>query len=543
MKKQRNNFKVNNNIQSLDISYLWQELNCCSRPVATSFYAYNHDFLDLYLFWESFLHIYYLDFLPENIYNNFVGFYRKNLSEIFGISLQLKYYDLKNKDYFHELLIANIENNNIPIIPIDMYMMPYSPDYKKDHHIHFIIMKGYDLERSVYYVLDNMQLENGSTKYENFKILFDDIYEMYKCFCEYYLNNNTGCLFLLNKFSDSRNYYQKSLEFFQHIVRNTNIVAKCIEMKVCNLLSKLDDNSFYTSIYLMNMRIVYYNSLIQILKNSNIDINTIKYFEINKQKLLSKWTIAKNKIIYAYEKGDFDLENIKNYIINNINYEINILTYIFKNMLSENINFDNYLDYEICMINNNNAEYFTNNNKIAIKHSNKKRYDTWVMQDDAFQLLISLKNEKDFVCSVRANTDSKDLEDPFHFGLIIRYSDNTKLLFGNESNKLISIYHPLSEDNYDVLMEKHIYPPKYIKIEKNNDKLNFFIKEEEYSLWKYIYTYEYPNKITHVGIFSKTDDFINLITNFDNFKLKINNKNISTSVLIKYLKMNNDKKA
>ena len=528
-------FKVNNNIHSLNIHYLWDELNCRSRPIATSFYAFNYEFLELILFWESFSNLYLLDFNPNLMDNSFTNYYSENLSRIFGLDLQLKYTKYVDEDNFHEIITRNIENNVIVVVPIDMYMMPYAPDYRRTHHMHFIIMKGYDLDRKVYYVLDNMQLENGATRYENFKILFDDIYKMHKCFFNYYSNDQTGCYFLVQKRYDSKNYFLESLRLIEKEINRIDWAECSIEMKICNCLTEQRDFPLYKAITFMNMRSVYYSSFNKILANLNIDSSILSEYKHQLIKFHSRWRTIKNKIIYAYEKKETNLEKIRKLIIENTNLEFvylaNLLREILMKIRDESVNYPS----KIIMINNNFAQFCVENKRIHITHECDKRYDTWLIQDDAFQLLAFVENEKELLCEIKASTETNNLEAPFHFGLIIRYSDNTKLLYGNDTNKSIAIYHPLNEGKYKVAVKKYMFPPSFLRIKKSDNKLSFFIRKSKEDLWEKIYTYQYNQKITHIGLFSSTDDYINHNTIFEDFKLISNNEEITMDSLMGFL--------
>lgn len=532
---ERCKFKINNNIHALNIDYLWEELNCRSRPIATSFYAFNYDFLELILFWESFSNLYLLDFSPSLLDNSFTDFYSNNLSKIFGLDLHLKHTKYIDEDNFHKAITQNIDNNVVVILPVDMYMMPYAPDYIKTHHMHFIVMKGYDLDREIYYVLDNMQLENGATRYENFKIRFDDIYKMHKCFFDYFLDEQMGCYFLLQKKYNSKNYFLESLRLLEEKIKSIDWVESSIEMKICNCLNKQIDFPLYKAVTLMNMRKVYYGSFKKMLEKINADASIIREYEQKSFDFDSRWKAIKNKVIYEYEKKEKDLEKIRKLIIESINSEFLYLAELLREIISKTKDENVSCTSNIIIINNNSAPFSIGDKRICVTHENTKRYDTWLIQDDAFQILTFVEDEKEFLCEVKASTKTNSFESPFNFGLMVRYSDNTKLLFGNETNQSIAIYHPLNEEKYKVAVKKYIFPPCFLRIIKNDDKLSFYVSKNEGAMWEKIDEYQYDQKITHVGLFSSTDDYIEHNTLFEDFKLISNNEEITMDSLTGFL--------
>lgn len=70
-------FKINADVIPYSVDYSWQELNCFYRPIATAFRTYNKDYFNMFLFWESFIRLYYCDNIMRNVDKIFFDFYEK----------------------------------------------------------------------------------------------------------------------------------------------------------------------------------------------------------------------------------------------------------------------------------------------------------------------------------------------------------------------------------------------------------------------------------------------------------------------------------
>ncbi|QNU66237.1 BtrH N-terminal domain-containing protein [Ruminiclostridium herbifermentans] len=111
-----------------------------------------------------------------------------------------------------------------PVIAIiDCYYMPYRNDtYKKKHVLHPFLIKGYDEQEKVYYVID--QINDESLTYSDFKISYDDLKfglksydtceaeDFFYCLSSYSFNNNSNVdLLALKKYAIDikKTYHQK----------------------------------------------------------------------------------------------------------------------------------------------------------------------------------------------------------------------------------------------------------------------------------------------------------------------------------------------
>lgn len=80
-----------------------------------------------------------------------------------------------------------IDKGRPVLIPVDLNELSYNPMYKKEHRYKYMIIKGYDIERELFYILDNIHIDFGSaTILTDFTSRFDEMYSMNHSFYEFF---------------------------------------------------------------------------------------------------------------------------------------------------------------------------------------------------------------------------------------------------------------------------------------------------------------------------------------------------------------------
>ena len=216
--------------------FTWQELDCFYRAFANAIKGYGEIKREMFLLFVSFMHVYCMeakyDFLIFNRNHPMFEFYKKNLQEAFGIYISEE--QILRKEYSKSCLMKmikkEIDEGNTLIVPGNLYKLYYSNAYNEWDDCHFFVVNGYDFEKKILYIVDNVQLELGSsTKYENFVVKIDDISE---CLLSY-----------SDKFDDEKKIYfwslrcEKSVAFEEVIVNSFKtfryLLKDFVEEKMC----------------------------------------------------------------------------------------------------------------------------------------------------------------------------------------------------------------------------------------------------------------------------------------------------------------------
>lgn len=520
----RKKFHVNTAIHSKNIPFLWQELDCRTRPIAIAFSAFNEDFLDLFLLWESYSKFYLIDQMGNILDDTFVDFYTKTLKDIFGVSFKIEYVQ-PNGD-LNEEIMKNIDDEKIVVLPVDLYLLPYAADYKINHHQHYIILKGYDSERDLYYVLDNMQLESGATRYENFKMLYSEVDKLNSCYCDHFIGDGKKYFYVLHKYKESKKSGSSTLRLLKEYISRSTSKSKIIcPEKICyHSLSHMNEEILRSSLNLMNKRTVYVRALCSVLKKAGADSTVLAQFQKEMQSVMEKWLFIKNKLLYLAERKKETLAGFEQVIDTALTDE-----FLCVSKILDQIDFSCMQEGRVPRLffkNFESSEYELESGLLHVIHSRKKRYDTWLVQDDACQLLFLTADHQSITCCVNVVNSSSTLV-PFHMGLIIKLDDHSNILFGNESNTYLSIYHPISPQSFSLFKKESLNKNIFIKIILNGNIFNFYWKEQKHSQWEFIYTYQAAAKAGYIGLFSKTWDFVDHTATFQNFELEMDDSIIT----------------
>jgi hypothetical protein len=498
--------KVLDSVTMNDDEYTHKELSCMYRPWAVAFKSFNEEYYDIIIILTSFFRCYVED---SDLFGNhqFVDIYNKYLSDLFNLDLgKIQFSNL----YSMVKEVKNsIDEGHVVIMPGDLYELSYNPMYLMEHYPHYFIIKGYDLKRNLFYILDNIHIDFGSSRIlTDFTSKFDEMYSMSESYSK---NRFIECqekhLFSIKVNNNKGNEIKSMFDAIKYIV---NFLEENIEKRIIfyeyNIFRKsideMDVHSIKKYIEVFNFKELFYNILLDKvnLKTEILDELKEKYVTIK-----NEWDSIQNSYIFYLVKKKEINDELKARIEDNYKKEKNLLSYIMKKIKLYNIKNEKE-QKENCfeVKNNNKASIDLLQNKILIKHSQEKKYDTWKMQDDAVQILFYDNLDKfKFETSVKTNTKILNC---FHCGIIVKIKDGTKYLFGNYRNQAIAIFCPELDEKYELYMNESIEKIHSIKLKVyyENKKLNFYFNENSLA-----FSLDDVEYVESIGLFSKTWDKIN----------------------------------
>ena len=101
-----------------------------------------------------------------NIYSDWVKFLDKFLEEHYHLGV--KYCSEEDPRKAWELVEATINNNQVSLVCVSMYYLPYYKSYHQVHHPHFLIVTGYDTDDQTIIVNDPFYSYCGKLQFEDF---------------------------------------------------------------------------------------------------------------------------------------------------------------------------------------------------------------------------------------------------------------------------------------------------------------------------------------------------------------------------------------
>lgn len=504
---------VNGNINN----YSWQELNCFYRVFAIIFKQYANDASNLFLLFISF-NVLFRQHTKNNIseYNRFNSMFdicSSFLQNCLGIKINVVYN--KDENEFNKNIINCIDKNHNVIIPIDSYYVYYSENYLERHARHYTIVKGYDREKKLYFIYDNLHIDLGaSVIYDNFMLEVNKCYKMVESFCQQFDDKKIKDIYFWEIFDvEKKNSIQDSL---MQLIENILIDNKSFygpEKLLFNILINREyEKNILHEISMCNIRKVYYDTLVCYLKMCNYDIQN---FKIEKEideisKLAEK---IKAIIIYKYHRRSNDFEKLEILINKLAKKERKIIEKVYYIVKNNNVLSNIVECKEKFFIKNNKKAIinFISEDNFEIKLSNKCIYDLWFSKDDACQILYKIMSDN---CLIQARINMECLLGSCgSCGIVIVFETGDKVLFGNLRNYYVGIYYPGNKNEELYLKTEEVIDGCYYKVEKIENRLCFFIRKNELD-WKIIYEMEIKNSINYIGLYAKTWEYVDLKANF-----------------------------
>ncbi|MCX8130080.1 MAG: amino acid adenylation domain-containing protein [Clostridia bacterium] len=532
------NAKIISSITENTDSYTMKELSCFYKPWAILYASYKPEYFDLFLFYTS----YYSTFMAEGWFTDindpdaaFIDFGNKLLREKFGLYIETV--EFNGEEDFHKNIKEEIDKGTRILIPGDQFYINYYEDYRKKHHGHYFIIKGYDAEREIYYILDNMHVRGGtSITYENFTMDFSKMYEVGWNFFTYLVQKGQKPSFwalrqLKNTGSyDYINLLEEHCKFLNRINSGETDIVKHLEHEALKSLEMfgnnytVDDIEFLVRI--LNFKSVYYDLLFKFLRRAKAAEESVEKLQALKGLLSEKWNDVRTAIIQKIISADSNYDEIKALIENCISKErefrdiyIEIISAL---NLEKSANKAGCSDIEFVERNSNKALIIRDDNKIQIIHSSENIYNTWVLQDAAAQLLVYTPDDIGFSIEARVTTDTPT-ESFFNSGIVLRMEDESKYFYGSEKGMIIEVICPEMGDDYSVYARRDLNKDLYLKVERTSEEYIFYSKLNRYDNWREEYTMKTTQKTSSFGLFSRTWDSINHKTEFSDINISIKN--------------------
>lgn len=336
-----------------------------------------------------------------------------------------------------------IEKNCPVVIGVNLKGLFYSEYYRKENWPHWLLVTGYDTEKNIYYVLDDVQFLHMENMYGDFIITQKILMSINRKFLSEYDSKWSGFFFEPHQNISINDALIKILDFYFSF----NICDK----KTFPQLQLLQDLS-----YISNTNYKYTDLSDEIKKKI---INTNKYRSVFVQeieKYMTKLEYKESSILsmqkYNYELGkqwdQFITSNILNILSNSeIDSEIpDILIELELKIKSILLDFYKYIKF----VQKNGQREIQNNfskkhNKLQIEndvnniikiHKNEivfnfkgdKKYDWW-FDDDAPKVILKSKidSSQSFKIETKIEVDNSFSQEYFQAGIFLRTSN--KILF------------------------------------------------------------------------------------------------------------------
>ena len=498
----KNNEVYLSKVKKIEVSYEWSELNCFYRAFAISLSSLNEKAYDLFLIYISAYVSYIINgerSLSFNANDSVLKYYNSELKDIFGTDIKKN--DFTSYKSMKKKIFNTLINNEVVIVPSDLYFLPYSKTYLELHKRHYLIVKGFNERKNLLYVLDNMQNELGaSTIYSDFMIKTDEVYEMCSSFKNNFDNISTKKYYWSAKLDIDRFNEQKAKEYLEKLclkLSNLNI-QKDFE---CILIDRMKEGIFDTDLFHYMEYINIKKLLFSSIKRYVIRIDEATDEKTGFSELVDLYLKEREniKILFAatYQKKVLCGEQLKNDIEGLLNKEKEIFKQLNK-IIEEDNSCINVGKSDYVIVNNNNAVVDCTDNEISIKLDENIIYDLWKNADNGVQIYKEYSyNIKDICVDMKMDCTFGGSS---YCGIILILDNGDKVLFGSLGRLNMAIHKLCDNPEYELYIEN--YP-------LSEDVVNLQIKMEDrescfYVNQKEILRCDFERKIKYYGVFAKT---------------------------------------
>lgn len=252
------------NMKDTVAKYSLDYLNCFERPVAIAMNFIEHNSGNLYIAYRKF---YQAFSLPENNGNLLYTSYEEDTG------IQSHCVTITNN--LIETLISLLEKNFPVVVPGDLIALYYSSHYMQDHWNHLFLIKGYDREKGLFYMLDSIQqhtTDEVPVSYD-FPIRFDDLETVFQEFSK----TNKPVICYYEKTDSSISFRDRLVRCF-HLFYDHIQAENYIETRLKGTMEENSDKRIYIDL-LMNCpkyRIAGLESLLTCVKDLSYDTSAFQ---------------------------------------------------------------------------------------------------------------------------------------------------------------------------------------------------------------------------------------------------------------------------
>ncbi|MFD2334352.1 amino acid adenylation domain-containing protein [Cohnella sp. GCM10020058] len=519
-------------------AFTWEQINCFTKPMAILFDSLAPGSFEPFLFHVQFGLTFFPDGWKEDLFErgsephaDFFELYEKTLKPVFGIDLARRSY--ASEAEMREILIEALDRGQPALVPGDLYGLYYSHHYRSEPHTHYFIVKGYDAKRDLLFVLDNMHIDDGSRPvYRDFVVPFADLFEMNRLYAANWCADGTAPhLWSLSRPTDepvsaaaSLAYHREQLERWRRGESALRFLEREIAIEV---ETRQDAGRFAKAIPLANYKSVYYELLFKLLEASGGEMDSVGALRARSGNIAAAWEPLRLAL--------FDRIGERTYRFADLMPEIDRIVaqeHVFFEgalMLLNQAAFDaagrhEYVDAleldgagRLQVFNPNGTAIEQTGEQVRIMHTSGRIDDTWIVKDEAPQLLL-VPAKSGFVFEAATINDVK-FGGCFHNGIVVKFKSKGKIMFGCARRKLLGVFYPEHTDNYELYARPEVDAVHGLRVEAEEaGKLRFLARHAAGGAWELLLELDAPDEIARIGLFSKTWEPTDHTTVFSNVK-------------------------
>lgn len=418
------------NIANKKGEYTLAQVNCVENPIEIACESYGKYSGIMFLIYIKMYCCYNITIDNSDVNKEYSVLQRIENIMYTDLNIELQRIEPVN---FYKTIEDLVDKENPVFVIGNLRELYYSEHYMKSDWIHLFLIKNYDSEKKLFFVVDSVQFRaNGVQDYSEFVIPYQIMYDMYESW-----NNKKGHEDIF--YIDSKNLliednpYRLLKTFLQKYLfkkEEQPYVEKTLVEEILNKKRPMSDCKRLMKVY--HAKEVMYNELAKMIKICKIEQSLYDEFINTTQELLKEIKLISTKLVYllckdAYEEihcmmdkfghtellVEKNLKRIYSAIDNNLLY--------MQNENDRGLLFENNHDDIISMSENNTYNFCFAGDKV---------YNYW-QQDEAPKMIVcnNLKNNN-FEFQVMLELKQYEMSDSFLAGIFIRTNKNAFYIWG-----------------------------------------------------------------------------------------------------------------
>lgn len=522
-------------------AFTWEQINCFTKPMAILFDSLAPGSFDLFLFHVQFGLTFFPDGWKADLFErssephtDFFELYEKTLKPLFQVDIDRRSFGSEAE--MRAILADTLERGRPALVPGDLYGLYYSHHYRSEPHTHYFIVKGYDAKRDLLFVLDNMHIDDGARPvYRDFVVPFAALYEMSRLYAANWCAEGTmPYLWSLGRSADeplspaaSLAYHCDQLERWRRGVSELRFLEREIAVEV---ETRQDAGRFTKAIPLSNYKTVYYELLFKLLGQAGGAAADIEALRARSARIAAAWEPLRLAIFdrigeRTYRFADLmpEIERIvaeEHAFFDAALLQLRVAVSAAKEGRERGEFFDLDKGEFLRVFNPNGTAIERSGEQIRIVHTAGRIDDTWIVKDEAPQLLLTPAPGA-FAFEVETINDVR-FGGCFHNGIIVKFRSKGKIMFGCARRKLLGVFYPERTDNYELYARPEVDAVHGLRVEASDaGKLRFLARHDAGEPWELLLDLDAPDEVDRIGLFSKTWEPTEQTTVFSNVKYRV----------------------
>ncbi|MFD2670178.1 AMP-binding protein [Marinicrinis sediminis] len=530
-KQQATHTRVISEIRQNEDTYSWDEVNCFYKPFAIAMQGFEEEYFDQFLFYSSM----YTTFAPdgwcrdffeisEKSMQSFFDCYDKVLEPKFQVGIREQQYE--SMEEMHACIISSINQRAPVIVPVDLFHLYYYNNYGKTHHVHHLLIKGYDESTGIYYMLDNMQVDEGSRPvYRDFMVRKEDLYEMNQSyFSHFYPHLEQSYFWVVGKEGERAPHRKEQAlldvaQWYERVEQDPSAIVFMEEEVLREIRATGDVQRCWRAAQLHHFKRVFYDILLKWLREANANnLADVAGLEQQIHQLQTRWSEMKLRLMDEISQPAPNLTKVEQEMTQVIDLErafrLRYLDVISALQVKEQTSQSKEEGAEHGWIIHNvkGADIQADLDQAEIVLPAHQKFDTWIQQNHAPQLLVKPKADEDFVfeCEVKFETAGKG----FHLGTILYLSNGMKFLFGYFHDQEMTVICPEYPGQFELSRDAFQSRHFHLRLQKTLNTCSFQYKQSSAEQWETSCVLELTDQVESYGLMVKTFEPIAMKTAF-----------------------------